>query len=302
MASRAHLTGASQRSCLTVRPGAADLRARRVITHPPILTRPTWSASAMGSRDARVRASRTRRSRAGTRESRTPRLAGGMAAAVVAFRPGLETAMTIPRVHAAPSPAHLPACRAAELRMWIVAALAAAFWFDVLADAARRGVMSAGDPGFPPGAAGAAGLTAQLAFTCCEALVAGGAWRLLGHAARWRSLAPRLLAVSAAEAFAVALASGQVALPAPLAVVLAGTRAAGGGPAASGAAFAFSTFGLLTLVRLALSADAQARVAQAPPARSLLLVAAFYLATRVALAWGFDLVQGQSFTGAELSP
>lgn len=181
--------------------------------------------------------------------------------------------------------------RSAELRAWLVAILAASLWFEVLLDAARH---ASGLP-LAPWLAAAAGLATQLAFTAAEAGVATLAWRVAGERVRWRALAPRLLAVSSAEAFAVAVAAGHTAIPSVLAPWLAGPRAAGGPPPASGLVFAFAAFGALTAARMLLSAHAQAGVARVSFARGLVLVLALYLATRLVMWWSFDLMQGRSF-------
>jgi len=187
-----------------------------------------------------------------------------------------------------------PVARSPEIRVWIVAALVASLWLEVLLESAHGSTAGS----LAPGAAAWAGLAAQTAFTAAEAFVAAGAWRLVGREPRWRALAPRLLAVSSVEAFAVAVTARQLALPSALAIVLAGPRAAATVLAGSGAAFAFSAFGALALLRLALSAHVQARVADAPLRYGLGIVAVLYLATRLGLWWTFDLMQGRSFESA----
>jgi len=183
-----------------------------------------------------------------------------------------------------------PRVRSTEAHAWLVALLVAGMWLDVLFDVAAHSshVVRA------PWLAALAGLAGQLAFTALEAAVAAEAWRLAGATAAWRSLVPRLLTVSSAEAFAVAIAAGRTTLPQPVAMVLAGARAAPGA-AASGPTYALSGFGALAVVRLLLSAHAQAGVARVPYGRALLLVLALYLATRIAMWWSLDLMQGRSF-------
>src|SRR5205814_7795120 len=99
--------------------------------------------------------------------------------------------------------------RFTEARARITALLVATLWFDVLYDAARH----AGGTPLPPWLAALAGLATQLAFTAGEAALSGSVWRAVGSRVAWRSLAPRLLAVSSAEALAVAIASGDASLP-----------------------------------------------------------------------------------------
>ena len=194
-----------------------------------------------------------------------------------------------------------PRVFSAEARACVTALLVAAMWFDVLYDAARH----ASNLSLPPWLAALAGLAMQVAFTACEAAVAAQAWGVAGEQVRWRALAPRLLAVSSAEALAVAIAAGHTMVPPGLAVWLSGARASAAAsavaaapvaaPPVSGLAFAFAAFGLLTVARLLLSAHAQAGVARASFARALLVVITLFLATRLVMWWSFDLMQGRSF-------
>ena len=181
--------------------------------------------------------------------------------------------------------------RSTEVRARIIAVLVATLWFDILHDAARHATGTS----LPPWLAALAGLATQLAFTAIEAALAVAAWRAAGVRIEWRALAPRLLAVSSAEAVAVAIAAGRSTLTPALTVGLAGVRASSGFTPRSGPEFAFAAFGALALVRLLLSAHAQARVARASYPRALLVVAAFYLATRLVMWWSFELMQGRSF-------
>src|SRR5262249_27393979 len=138
------------------------------------------------------------------------------------------------------------------------------------------------------------GLATQLLFTAGEALVAVAAWRAQGATVAWRVIAPRLIVAAAAETLAVSIASGRAELPAPIAVALAGPRAAGAAPA-SGLAFAFASAGALAMVRVLTSAHLQARAAHVPFARGLATVLVLWLIPRLVLWWGFDLMQGRSF-------
>jgi hypothetical protein len=182
------------------------------------------------------------------------------------------------------------------VRAHIVALLVATTWFDVLYASARHSTSLS----LPPWLAAFAGLATQLAFTACEAAAAVQAWRLAGAEVPWRALVPRLVTVSSAEAFATAVAAGHTAVPRAAAVWLAGTRAAADGAVpGSGLAFAFAAFGALTVARLLLSAHAQAGVARVSFPRALGVVLALYLATRLAMWWSFDLLQGRSFQSWE---
>jgi hypothetical protein len=176
---------------------------------------------------------------------------------------------------------------------WLFAALTATVWFEVL-----RAAATTSDHTMPPLAAALAGLASQLAFTALEASLAVATWGVMGTRVHWSALAPRLLTVSAAEAFAVAVAAGQPALPPPWPVLLAGSRAGPeGGASGDGGVFlqAFAAFGVLTLVRMALAGFAHARAARVPWARAMLVVVGFYLASRCAMWWTLDLMRGHSF-------
>jgi hypothetical protein len=171
-----------------------------------------------------------------------------------------------------------------------MALLATAVWGAVL-----YGVtLHTGELTIAPWLAVTAGLVTQLAFTAGEAAACAAAWSMSGAAVRWYALVPRLLAVSSIECLAMAITAAGERVPGPLAVWLAGARAAGARPV-SGLGFAFGACGLLTLIRLLLSARAQAGVARASFARALGVVLVLYLATRLAMWWSFDLMQGRSF-------
>lgn len=173
----------------------------------------------------------------------------------------------------------------------VTALLVAVFWFDVLWECARLAPRS----NLPPLAVALVGLASQLLFCALEAGAARAAWQALGHAPNWHALVTRVLAASSAEAFAVSVAAGGTVLPSWLAQLLAGARALPLAQPDSGAVHAFAGFGVLTVVRIALSAHAQARLVGARFARGLLVVAGLYLATRLAMWWSSDLAQGRSF-------
>ena len=175
-----------------------------------------------------------------------------------------------------------------EARIRVTALLVATMWLEVLESGARTGHMTA------PWLVASAGLAAQLAFTAGEAAAAAAAWRLMGHRVRWSALAPRLLVASSAETLAASIASGRAHLPRGVALALAGPRAAESAPS-HGLAAAFAAVGLLTLVRLLLSAWLQARAARASFASAIALVLTLWLGSRLAVWWTFDLLQGRSF-------
>jgi hypothetical protein len=178
-----------------------------------------------------------------------------------------------------------------ESHVRLTALLVSALWFDVLWSATRHGHAA----GLPPAAAAAIGLASQWLVCALESVAARAAWRTLGRRAAWHELWPRILAASAAEAFAVSIATGNPSLPSWLAQLLAGARAAPLAAGDTGLAFAFAGFGVLALLRMLVSAHAQARLVGARLSHALALVLAFYLATRLAMWWSSDLMQGRSF-------
>jgi hypothetical protein len=178
-----------------------------------------------------------------------------------------------------------------ESSRWLFAALTAAFWYEVL----WLGAVGSDALTIPPAVAAAAGLASQLAFTALEASLGVAAWSVLGARVRWSALAPRLLAVSAAEAAAVAIAAGRPALAAPWGMLLAGTRADPHAMPQAALAQTFATFGLLTLVRFALAIHTHASTARVDPRRAAMVVLGFYLASRCAMWWTLDLMRGHSF-------
>lgn len=184
-----------------------------------------------------------------------------------------------------------PRIEPTEAHVRLTALLVAVLWFDVLWESSRHLRVRA----LPPLAATVAGLTMQSLFTALEAHAARAAWRATGRALRWRELAPRLFAVSSAEAFALSIATGGTVLPSWLAQLLAGARAAPGAVPDTGLAFAFAAFGVLTVRRVVLSAHTQARLAGARWSHAFGLVTLLYLATRIAMWWSSDLMQGCGF-------
>ncbi len=178
---------------------------------------------------------------------------------------------------------------ASETHVRVTALLVALAWAEVLWCAspglhsrASRGVLTL------------AGLAAQLVFSVLEGFAAAVVWRATGARVGAWALATRVLAASAAEAFAVAILAGTIALPQHLAVVLCGPRAWPAWVPASGLERAFAGTGLLLGVRLVLSASAQARRAGATFGRGLAVVGSLHVAARLALWWGSELVLGRS--------
>jgi hypothetical protein len=172
----------------------------------------------------------------------------------------------------------------------LTALLVGLVWAEVLWTAARhaRGDLS-------PGIMALGGLGAQLMFCAFEAFVAGMVWRAQDRPVAWSALFTRVLAASACEAFAVAIVTGRVPMAQPLALLLCGMRASAGAWITSGFGRAFAAMGLLTLMRILLSAQAQARLARVPLMRGLWVVGSLHLAARLVMWWGSDLLQGRSF-------
>lgn len=161
-------------------------------------------------------------------------------------------------------------------------------WTEVLAQAARRHPM----PRLSPAAVVAVGLGTQLFACALEAVVARAVWRAQGVRVAWRALVTRIVAVSVCEAFALAVVTGSVVLPAAWAIALAGPRAGPVVPPADGWATATAGVGLLAALRVGVSAQAQAALAGVTFRRGLAVVLGLWLASRLVLWWTSDLVLG----------
>jgi hypothetical protein len=142
------------------------------------------------------------------------------------------------------------------------------------------------------------GLGARALATLSEAGIYVLWWKGRGaRLAYWR-LAAWIAMLSAADLFGFAL--GRAAEGAPTLVrisctVLAGPLAWGGTPTVeSGTMAAFGNCGVLTLVRVTMTAWAQARGVGRPLRGPLMLTVAAWLVTRLATWWSFDLVRGMS--------
>lgn len=191
-----------------------------------------------------------------------------------------------------PNAAHVvvEAARVNERHVRLTALVVTLGWVHVLHRAAQQVPTAT-----PVTVLVAAGLGAQLAFSLLEAGLSSLLWRALGARVGVTTLLPRVLAASAAEVFAIAILIGDVPLSPRLAALLCGARAWPGAWAESGLARAWAATGLLALVRITLSAHAQARVAEAPFSRGLAVVGSLHLFARLALWWGSELILGHSF-------
>lgn len=191
--------------------------------------------------------------------------------------------VTAPRVHRGGGfePVHEP-------HVLVGALLALAVWAEVLGQAARRHPM----PRLTPAAVVVVGLGTQLLACAIEALLARAVWRAQGVRVAWRFLVTRIVTVSVCEAFALAVVTGSVVLPAAWAIALAGSRAGPGVPPADGWATATAGVGLLAALRVGVSAHAQAALAGVTFRRGLAVVLGLWLASRLVLWWTSDLVLG----------
>jgi len=176
-----------------------------------------------------------------------------------------------------------------ELRVWVTALIVSTMWFQVLSESTRGRLAG------PAWLAPLAGLAAQLGFTALEAAIAMALWRALGAGVSWSTLVPRLQIASAAETLAVDIAAGHAMLPRGIAIAIAGPRAAGAAGLTHGLAAAFAAAGALALARMLVSASLQSRAAGASFARAFGLVLFMWLASRLIVWWGIDLLQGRSF-------
>lgn len=183
-----------------------------------------------------------------------------------------------PRVQSSPAP------------VWLGALFVAVLWWQSLwAGAAHMPAL-----GLPMFAATALGMAFVLLAAAAEAAIACGLWRVLGHEPDWGGVTLRVFGASVPEAFAAGVLAGTPQLPEPWPVWLCGVRAGVGWLPGSGVAFAFAAFGLLTVLRLVLSAHAQARLARTRFAHGMLVVLALYLVSRLIMLWSFDLMHGRS--------
>lgn len=151
--------------------------------------------------------------------------------------------------------------------------------------------------GFDPGGAAAAAVAGRIPAVLAEAAVYRLWWRARGrHLPFWRFTCwvallsgLDLLGFSLRRALEGASEPGRV-----VAAVLAGPGSAAMAEAHTGLAAAFGNFGALTLVRVVMTAWAQARGIGSPLAVPLLLTSAAWLLTRLIAWWSVDLMRGLS--------
>jgi len=144
-----------------------------------------------------------------------------------------------------------------------------------------------------PRLAAACGVSTQLAFSALEAFLYARLWRATGRTLPWLRTAAVLFVISSFEAFALYLLQRQ---DAPSFAWLVGARALWpGGIAITGLDRAFGAFGVIALMRLALTAHVQARGSGASHVQASAMVLAGWLGSRLALWWTADLLRGRSF-------
>jgi hypothetical protein len=151
-------------------------------------------------------------------------------------------------------------------------------------------------PWFASPALAWAGVGALLAGLLVETAFYGMLWAARRLRLPFASSFLVLLQLSMLEAFATAIltwAPGDGAGHAA-ALWLAGARAAWAGGAPGGFGSAFGSFGVLTLVRMALWAWAQAEGTGRRWREAAPMVAAVWLASHAALGWTMELIRGRS--------
>jgi hypothetical protein len=169
------------------------------------------------------------------------------------------------------------------------------WWKEIFAQTEAAAMTAAGAA---PAALVWLGLGARGLATLTEAAVYVLWWKSHGARLRYWRFAAWIAALSAADLFGFAL--GRAAQHAPdvvriLCAILAGPLA-GGDPwvVASGAMAAFGNLGLLTLLRIGVTAWAQARGTGRSPGGALVVTGHAWLLTRLATWWSFDLLRGMS--------
>lgn len=143
--------------------------------------------------------------------------------------------------------------------------------------------------------AAAVGVTTQLVCSALEAWGYARVWSAFGRRLPWWRTTASLFVISALEAFALFLLiqPGSSAL-----TWCVGARALWQeGVITDGLARAFGGVGALAILRLALTAQVEARGTGGRFAPALAIVLAGWFGTRLALWWTLDLLRGRSFTG-----
>jgi hypothetical protein len=140
-------------------------------------------------------------------------------------------------------------------------------------------------------------LTGRGLATLTEAAIYVLWWKAHGARLHYWRFAAWIAAISVADLFGFALGHAVAAAPGVLrglGAVLAGRGVGGDAAVDSGAMAAFGNFGVLTLLRIGVTAWAQARGTGRAPVGPLMVTVHAWLLTRLATWWSFDLVRGLS--------
>lgn len=142
------------------------------------------------------------------------------------------------------------------------------------------------------------GLGARGLSTLTEAAIYVLWWKGYGARLRYWPFATWIAALSSADLFGFALRSAAedaTGALRTLCAILAGPMALDGvHPAGSGIDAAFGNFGVLTILRIGMTAWAQARGTGRPLRGPLAITVGAWLLTRLTAWWSFDLVRGLS--------
>jgi hypothetical protein len=178
---------------------------------------------------------------------------------------------------------------------WIVAPWLQPFWYAYLAHGWWRAAATANGGHLTSG--GALVVAAKLAGTLTEGAFYVLWWRSRGRTLPFWRFFCVVASISLADVFAIGLAE-RLRASSPAAalwlVPLVGVHALGSGAGSSGLRTAFGGLGLLTVLRISVTARAQSRGTGARFAAALGWTALFWIMGRVAMWWLADLLRGRS--------
>jgi hypothetical protein len=178
---------------------------------------------------------------------------------------------------------------------WIVAPWLQPFWYAYLAHAWWRVAETTNAGGLMSG--GALVAAAKLAGALTEAAFYVLWWRSRGRGLPFWRFFCVVASISLADVFAIGLAE-RLRTASPGAALwlapLVGFHALGSGVGSSGLRAAFGGLGLLTVLRIFVTARAQSRGTGARFAAALGWTALFWIMGRVAMWWLADLLRGRS--------
>jgi hypothetical protein len=184
------------------------------------------------------------------------------------------------------APAGFPPLDASRLAA-ILCAAAAAGWFAAGMSMHTRALAAGEALPMPAAVAGLVMLAGRVTGWIAEALAHALVWGALGRRLAVTAFLAWLPAISTCDLIAHMWPSDGDGLlgPAP---------AAARAQAGSGFDAAFGAFGLLAMLRLVLTADVQRRVLGGGWAAPLAVTGSLWLASRLTVWWGLDLVRGGS--------